>query len=429
MKTARLNPVFGEKHRAYIRAAVRSTVSVAEGAVRAGKTVDNVAAFAYLIEKGTPDRIHLATGSTVANAKLNIGDSNGMGLEHIFRGRCRWTKYRGNEALAIRSHGKEYIVIFAGAAKADSFKKIRGNSYGMWIATEINLHHEATIKEAFNRQLAARVRRIFWDLNPSAPNHPIYEKYIDRFPAQFGSAYNYEHFTIRDNQTISSKRLLEIERQYTPGSVWYRRDILGERCAAEGVIYPQIADDAQAFLLDEPPQIMFATIGVDFGGNGSATAFNCTGFTQGMREVITLREYYKKGVISPSELEQDFVDFATECISSFRVVDAYCDSAEQTLIQGLRNACAKNRVPINILNARKKEINERIRFFCKIQAAGRYKILKCCPHTLQAFQNAVWDGRYATKDVRLDDGRQNIDSLDAQEYAVESYMPQILDIQ
>lgn len=244
MKTQTLKPIFGQKHRDYISRAVRATISVAEGAVRAGKTVDNVAAFAYLIDRGTPDRIHLATGSTAANAKLNIGDCNGMGLEYIFRGRCRWTKYKGNEALAIRSHGREYVVIFAGGAKADSFKKIRGNSYGMWIATEINLHHQDTIKEAFNRQLAAKVRRVFWDLNPSAPGAWIYEDYIERFREQFGRRYNYEHFTIRDNATISEQRFAEIEaqyRQYGVTSAWYRRDILGERCIAEGLIYPMIS--------------------------------------------------------------------------------------------------------------------------------------------------------------------------------------------
>lgn len=45
-------PVFGEKHKEYINSAIRSTISVAEGAVRAGKTIDNIAAFAALIQKG-----------------------------------------------------------------------------------------------------------------------------------------------------------------------------------------------------------------------------------------------------------------------------------------------------------------------------------------------------------------------------------------
>lgn len=288
MITKTINAKFGDKHRDYINRAVRSTISVAEGAVRAGKTVDNVAAFAYMIDRGTPDRIHLATGSTSANAKLNIGDANGFGLEYIFRGRCRWTKYRGNEALAIRAHGIEYIVIFAGGAKADSFKKIRGNSYGMWIATEINLHHEDTIREAFNRQLAAKARRIFWDMNPSAPGAWIYERYIDRFPEQFGDRYNYQHFTIRDNATISEARFKEIESQYEPGTLWYRRDILGERCAAEGLIY----DLPDAAIVDDVPDGGEYYISCDYG---TLNPFSAGLWCWDGKTATRVREYYYSG--------------------------------------------------------------------------------------------------------------------------------------
>ena len=80
--------IFGGRHCDYMRRAFRSTVNVAEGAVRAGKTVDNVFVFAALLED-SPDRFHLATGSTLGNAKLNLGDCNGLGLEHIFRGRSK----------------------------------------------------------------------------------------------------------------------------------------------------------------------------------------------------------------------------------------------------------------------------------------------------------------------------------------------------
>lgn len=84
-KKQTLKYVFSEKHKEYIRSCVSCEFNVAEGAVRAGKTVDNVYAFAHEL-KTAPDRIHLATGSTVGNAKLNIGDCNGLGLEYIFRG-------------------------------------------------------------------------------------------------------------------------------------------------------------------------------------------------------------------------------------------------------------------------------------------------------------------------------------------------------
>lgn len=90
---------FSAKHVEYIRRCAANQINVAEGAVRAGKTVDNVFAFAHEL-KTTPDKIHLATGSTAANAKLNIGDANGFGLEHIFRGQSHWGKYKGNDCLA-----------------------------------------------------------------------------------------------------------------------------------------------------------------------------------------------------------------------------------------------------------------------------------------------------------------------------------------
>ena len=80
---------WSEKHKQYIRRCVRSVYNIAEGAVRAGKTVDNVYAFAHEL-KTHPDKMHLATGSTGANAKLNIGDCNGLGLEYIFAGQCKW---------------------------------------------------------------------------------------------------------------------------------------------------------------------------------------------------------------------------------------------------------------------------------------------------------------------------------------------------
>lgn len=80
---------FSKKHIRYIRNCENNVYNMAEGAVRAGKTVDNVYAFAHEL-KTHPDKLHLATGSTGANAKLNIGDCNGMGLEGIFRGQCKW---------------------------------------------------------------------------------------------------------------------------------------------------------------------------------------------------------------------------------------------------------------------------------------------------------------------------------------------------
>ena len=98
-------------------------------------------------------------------------------------------------------------------------------------------------------------------------------------------------------------------------------------------------------------------MGIYQSGNGSATAFNCTGYTVGFQDVVTLEEYYQTGITSPSELEAAFVDFVKVCKSKYKLGTIYCDSAEQTLIQGLRTAALREGLGVAVKNARKGPID------------------------------------------------------------------------
>ncbi|MBR1820445.1 MAG: PBSX family phage terminase large subunit [Clostridia bacterium] len=457
---------FSDKHKRYIKEALKHRMCVAEGAIRSGKTIDHCIIAAAYLER-TPDRFHLASGATIANAKLNIGVCNGFGLENLFRGRCRWGKYRDNEALFIRTHTGEKIVIFAGGGRADSYRRILGNSYGLWIATEINEHYDCAdsrtsfVKVASGRQIAARQPLTLWDLNPCGPGAPIYRDYIDKYRKdRLAGGYLYEHFTIRDNATITPERLREIESRYDVNSVWYRRDILGERAAAEGLIYRQFADNPERFIVDGtaegqalPGRVRSAAIGVDFGGGTSAHAFCCLGFTAGgaainspsrpatvsafaeshgivgnssRGAVVVLDEYRQGEALTPNALAADFVEFVQRCQARWLVTDVWCDSAEQTLINGLRAAAAAARLPVNIGSALKKPINDRIRATCLLMGEGRFFVHRDCRDTIDALLNAVWDRGKPTQDVRLDDGTTNIDSLDAMEYALEREIAYLL---
>lgn len=118
---------FSDKHKYYIHNALKSRICVAEGAIRSGKTIDHCIIAAAHLEL-CRDKIHLASGSTIGNAKLNIGVCNGFGLEALFRGRCKWGKYRDNEALFLYTQTGEKVVVFAGGGKADSYKRILGKT-------------------------------------------------------------------------------------------------------------------------------------------------------------------------------------------------------------------------------------------------------------------------------------------------------------
>lgn len=440
---------FSEKHKEYIRRCQQCSYNVAEGAVRAGKTVDNIFAFAHEL-KTTPDRIHLATGSTVGNAKLNIGDCNGLGLEWIFRGQCHWGKYKDNEALFVKGPSTSWqqkIVIFAGGGKEDSYKKIRGNSYGMWIATEINLHHDKTIKEALNRQLAAKRLKVFWDLNPDNPRAAIYSEYIDRYQKQqeageFPGGYNYMHCTIYDNINITPERLHEIESRYDVNSIWFLRDIKGMRVVATGLIYRRFADDITAGIgtfriQGKPTDLMEINLGIDFGGSGSGHSFTATAITRSYHNVVALASEWirckdesgNQIEIDPQMLGDMFCNFVQKVLGQYGyITTVYADSAEQTLIAGIRSSLRHNGLGwIRVENALKAPINDRINAVLILMAQGRFWYVEGeCDSLVNALCTAVWDPKELTKNVRLDDGTSDIDSLDSFEYTLERRISQLI---
>lgn len=305
---------FSPKHKKYIKNALSNKMNVAEGAIRSGKTIDHCIIAAMYLEQCS-DKIHLASGSTMGNAKLNIGVCNGYGLENLFRGRCKWGKFRDNEALFIATQTGEKVVVFTGGAKSDSYKRILGNSYGMWIATEINEHYDSDdsrtsfIKVAFGRQVAAKKPLVLWDLNPCNPGHSIYKNYIDLYKTSYVGGYQYEHFTIDDNYSITPQRRIEIESQYVKGSVWYRRDIDGERCIAEGLVFPMYEKAMCSVPQGNPTNYC---ISIDYG---TLNAFAALLWAQIDNKWYAIREYYYSG--RDSKIQKTDEQYAQE-------IDAWC---------------------------------------------------------------------------------------------------------
>ena len=239
-----------------------------------------------------------------------------------------------------------------------------------------------------------------------------------------------------NGRTINARELEKILFGFLPrcvqASLFYREaDAEGLWAAADGLVYQQFADECERFLLDgAPADIQYAVVGVDFGGTKSAHSFTLTGFTRGFRQVVVLDEYYhnniKQGRLSPAQVEAAFVDFVRRAKARFRVYEACCDSAEQTLIEGLTIAAARARLGIEIRDAIKRPINDRIAFYNSLIAQDRFRILRHCTAHIRAFAEAVYDPNERVRDIRLDDGTTDIDSLDSTEYTTERIQDDIL---
>ena len=391
VQTIRWQP-FSEKHKRYIHNAMKNKMNVAEGAIRSGKTIDHcIIAAAYL--ETCRDVIHLASGSTIANAKLNIGVCNGFGLENLFRGRCKWGKYKDNEALYIQTQTGLKIVIFAGGGKADSYKRILGNSYGLWIATEINEHYDSDdsrtsfIKVAFGRQLAAMDPFTLWDLNPCYPAHPIYKNYIDKYMTSYAGGYQYEHFTLEDNLTITAERRAEIESQYDKDSVWYKRDIKGERCNAEGLIYPQY--EKALGNLPQNALISQYVLSIDYG---TQNAFSCGKWGKCGDVWYRLNEYYYSGrETGIQKTDEDYAKDLDKFISDIPLTDkikTIIDPSAASFIALLKRRGKYRVIPAD------NDVADGIRETATAIEMGYIKICSPCNNWQDEAKGYVWDEKY-----------------------------------
>lgn len=430
---------FSDKHKKYIKSALNNRMCVAEGAIRSGKTIDHCIIASMYLEV-CADKIHLASGSTIPNAKLNIGACNGFGLENLFRGRCRWGKYKDNEALYVQTKTGEKVILFVGGGKADSYKKILGNSYGLWIATEINEHfdsddsRESFVKVAFGRQAAAAQPFTLWDLNPSAPTHPIYTQYIDRYTETgLVGGYLYQHFVIADNMSVSEERRKAIESQYDRESVWYQRDILGRRVLAEGLIYRQFADQKKLYIKkldrDALRDVQFVSIGVDFGGSKSLTTFVATALHVAFQKITVVADHHiaaPKGEIDADRLCREFVGFIHRLRTAYPwlyIKYVWADNEAQYLINSLRKAAREAALGVEVLDCKKRKIKDRIFATSTLLNTKRLFVGDDCKLVQGGLENAVWDAK--KPDERLDNFSTDIDILDAFEYSWEPFIPKL----
>ena len=199
---------FSVRQMEYFQRCFSNWFNVAEGGKRGGKNVLQVMAFCTLLETHK-NKIHLVAGVSVATAKLNILDCDGYGLLNYFEGRCREGKYKDRDCVYVQTKAGEKVVLVSGGGKDGDEKLIKGNTYGMAYITEANECHPKFLREAFDRTLSSSDRKVFHDLNPKEEGHWYYTDILDFHEEkklqnpEYG--YNYGHFTIADNYSISSR--------------------------------------------------------------------------------------------------------------------------------------------------------------------------------------------------------------------------------
>ncbi len=390
-------------------------INLLEGSVRSGKTWISLILWAMWVATCPKDAQFLMAAKT-----LTALERNNLNLLSSLVGADNFSF--STQAKKATLFGR--TVYLEGASDVRAENKIRGLTLTGAYIDELTLVDEEFFIMLLSR-LSEPEAKLFATTNPDSPNHWLMTNYINR--AEAGELdFLRIKFLLDDNPYLTKEYVKNLKSEYT--GVFYERFINGEWRAAEGVVYPDFANNPDEYIKKTPPEdINFATVGVDFGGNKSAHAFVCLGFTKGFRSCVVLDEFYLKEQISPDRLCSEFVAFLKKQKEKYKVYEAYCDSAETTLICGLKNAVEREHIAVDVKKAKKTKILDRIRFFNTMIASGRFTVLANCKNVISALLCALWDSDKLT-DVRLDDGNQNVDSLDALEYAAENYMKEMLSV-
>ncbi|MDR0946175.1 MAG: PBSX family phage terminase large subunit [Ruminococcus sp.] len=387
---------------------------IADGAVRTGKTICMSVSFILWAMKTFDGKSFGICGKTVRSVERNIirplGDVSD--LTKFFK-----LDYRRSEScLIISQKGKSNRFYIFGGKDESSYMLIQGITLSGVMFDEAALSPASFIEQACARTISEAGAKLWFNCNPGSKRSYFYQNWILKAHEKHLLRLS---LLMKDNPILSKKQIEEAETMYT--GVFRDRYILGKWVDAEGIIYREFAENPEKFLLDEvPDDLIYGVAGLDFGGNGSAHAAILVGFTRNFSKMVVLDEYYRREIITPARLESEVTEFIKKSRQRILLRDLYCDSAEQVLIKGLKARFAAEKIPINVHNAKKGAILDRIAFENLMFSKKRLFIMRNCVHLIEALETAVWDN----SGKRLDDGSVNIDSLDALEYAAESQMKQ-----
>lgn len=378
------------------------------GSVRSGKTYISLLKFSIVVASAPRGNEFIMTAKTLTTLKRNC--LNPL-LDLVGSNNFAYSISKKEATL----FGKK--VYLEGANDETSEQKIRGMTLAGAYCDEITLYPQSFVQMLLSR-LSMPNAKLYATCNPDSPSHYIKTEYIDNEEIKDKKIWN---FLLTDNTFLPKEYVDNITREYS--GVFYNRFILGQWVRAEGIIYQDFANNPQDFAIapDEIRDIVKINIGVDFGGNGSATTFVATGFTKGLKSVIPLISERHPEQLNPEQLNEKFANFIEMCYSMYGMpMNVYCDSAEQILIRGLKRIAIQRHLLIDVRNARKNEILERIKLTQQLIAQGRFKVCTNAKTVTSALCEAVWDEKH--EDQRLDDGSTDIDTLDAFEYSIEPEM-------
>lgn len=207
---------------------------IAEGAIRAGKTIIMGLSFILWSMQKSSDINYAICGKTVASTRRNIIEPLiEMLKQRKFKVIDRKTE---GKLIVIKNNNKNTYYIFGGKDEG-SASLIQGITLGGVLFDEVALMPRSFVEQAMAR-CSVNGSKYWFNCNPEGPLHWFYVEHILKWKER---KYIRIHFCLEDNPSLSKERIDNYKSLYT--GIFYKRFILGEWAFANGIVYDMITDE------------------------------------------------------------------------------------------------------------------------------------------------------------------------------------------
>ena len=388
----------------------KEEIIICDGAVRSGKTI--VMSFAFVLWAMTNfDKCNFAIcGKTVSNAERNI-----LRPFQQIEGMPFTLQYKiSNRMLTVKCGKKENYFYLFGGKDESSYALIQGLTLAGVLFDEVALMPQSFVDQAIARTLSFANAKIWFNCNPESPNHWFYKEWITNEERK----YKHLHFLMRDNPILTEKEIQRAESLFT--GVFYDRYIRGMWVRAEGIIFPEFANNPDRWIIKKeevPKTFRTVEVGFDIGGNGSAYAMTCTGQGYDGIQYRLKAEKRQAEDMAMNDIEKFVVEFCGEVEREYgvRVGTINCDHI--AVIVNTINDNTKYRAEF----CYKPPLEDRVFLYSKLFSMDKIKFVDgMCDDLIDEMQNLVFDDR-SDRPIPLDDGSMQIDTYDSACYSESSY--------
>ena len=228
---------------------------ICDGAVRSGKTFCMGLSFFLWAQHDFNGRQFALCGKTVGALRRNLLTELVPCLRRIGM-EVRENRSANTLTVVYAGHRNQFLLF--GGKDASSAALIQGSTLAGLLLDETALMPRAFVEQAVAR-CSVRGSKLWFNCNPEGPEHWFYKEWIEK--AESRSALRL-HFTMEDNPGLPPEIRQRYERLYT--GVFYRRFVLGEWAAAQGLVYDFFDPDKDAAEVPDGPFSAWR-VSVDYG--------------------------------------------------------------------------------------------------------------------------------------------------------------------